>query len=88
MNELIMRWLFAIRGESAEPPVFIRFDLLVKYLGNGECRIMTGELTELGGTTTTCYLVLTVKKIYRRGQTYGGIHVEMCRGSWPMGEYT
>ncbi|CAD7923226.1 unnamed protein product [Amoebophrya sp. A25] len=52
INALIYKWLFAIRAECAEPPVFVRFDMLCKYRGNGVCEVSTGELTELGG----CFL--------------------------------
>eukprot|EP00392_Amoebophrya_sp_AT5.2_P011748 g11833.t1 len=52
INALIYKWLFAIRAECAEPPVFVRFDMLCKYRGNGICEVKTGELTELGG----CFL--------------------------------
>lgn len=52
INDLIYRWLYAIRAECSEPPVFVRFDMLCKYSGPGQCKVMTGELTELGG----CFL--------------------------------
>jgi len=49
---LIKRWLYWLHAESAELPVVVRFDILVKKLEGGRSRIYTGELTELGG----CFL--------------------------------
>ena len=52
IRDLIKKWCFMFRAESSEMPVVCRFDILTKYLGNGEVRVHTGELTELGG----CFL--------------------------------
>lgn len=49
---LIVRWLQWMRAESAELPVFIRFDVFAKRLEPGKASVMVGELTELGG----CFL--------------------------------
>lgn len=51
-HELIGAWLQWLRGLCAETPPVIRFDLMVKRLGPGQARVVTGELTELGG----CFL--------------------------------
>lgn len=49
---LIGRWLQWLRAESAELPVFLRFDIMAKRVGPGKAKVTTGELTELGG----CFL--------------------------------
>jgi len=49
---LITRWLKWLRAESAELPVFLRFDIMAKRIGPGRAKVTTGELTELGG----CFL--------------------------------
>eukprot|EP00397_Hematodinium_sp_SG-2012_P025313 GEMP01026433.1.p1 GENE.GEMP01026433.1~~GEMP01026433.1.p1 ORF type:complete len:533 (-),score=87.02 GEMP01026433.1:774-2342(-) len=49
---LISRWLKWLRADSAELPVVLRFDIMAKRVGPGQARVMTGELTELGG----CFL--------------------------------
>jgi len=49
---LMERWLRWLSAQSHELPVVIRFDILAKRTGPGTAKVMTGELTELGG----CFL--------------------------------
>jgi len=49
---LMERWLRWLQAQSHELPVVIRFDILAKRTGPGKAKVMTGELTELGG----CFL--------------------------------
>merc|ERR1719440_2323544 len=51
-EELIARWLKWLQAQSHELPVVTRFDILAKRTGPGTAKVMTGELTELGG----CFL--------------------------------
>ena len=51
-KELIERLFVALRGECAEMPPVIRFDILVTHLGPGQASVSVGEITELGG----CFL--------------------------------
>lgn len=51
-EELIAKWLQWLQAQSHEMPVVVRFDILAKRTGPGKARVMTGELTELGG----CFL--------------------------------
>lgn len=49
---LIARLLVALRGECAEMPPVLRFDILTRKVGPGKSEIMVGEITELGA----CFL--------------------------------
>lgn len=51
-EELIVRWLEWLSGITHELPPVVRFDIMAKRVSPGRARIMTGELTELGG----CFL--------------------------------
>lgn len=51
-EELIVRWLQWLQGQTHELPVFTRFDIMAKRISPGRATITTGELTELGG----CFL--------------------------------
>jgi len=51
-EELIGRWLQWLQAQTHEMPVVTRFDILAKRTGPGTAKVMTGELTELGG----CFL--------------------------------
>jgi len=49
---IINRWMQWLQAQSHELPVVVRFDMLAKRTGPGTAKVMTGELTELGG----CFL--------------------------------
>eukprot|EP00927_Polykrikos_kofoidii_P021995 TRINITY_DN20660_c0_g1_i1.p1 TRINITY_DN20660_c0_g1~~TRINITY_DN20660_c0_g1_i1.p1 ORF type:complete len:619 (+),score=102.47 TRINITY_DN20660_c0_g1_i1:82-1938(+) len=49
---LIIRWLSWLQAQCSELPPVVRFDILAKRTGPGQAKVMTGELTELGG----CFL--------------------------------
>jgi len=51
-EELIAKWIYWFQAQSAELPIFTRFDILAKHTGPGQASVHTGELTELGG----CFL--------------------------------
>jgi hypothetical protein len=51
-EELIGRWMQWLQAQTHELPVVVRFDILAKRTGPGTAKVMTGELTELGG----CFL--------------------------------
>jgi hypothetical protein len=45
ISNRVLMWLRTI---NAEPPSSVRTDFLVKYVGNGECRVYFGEVGEAG----------------------------------------
>eukprot|EP00392_Amoebophrya_sp_AT5.2_P000143 g143.t1 len=78
---LITRLYYALRGECAEMPPALRFDVLAHRSGPGSARVMIGEITELGA----CFLGWPEgPQVVFRGllQSAGNSNAANVRGTW------